>query len=185
MVEKDYNTVDWKSVVEYDETSPSGLRWIISPANHVKAGYCAGSIGNKNTCWEIGYKKKTWLAHRIVWILFNGSIDNDLCINHKNCNPLDNIISNLELCTIKENNQRAKPMILGEVTEANTSGVNGVGLMVCFNRDRTKEYRYYVAGANKDGKLVRELFSVAKHGEKQAEELAKKRRKEMESEYYE
>ena len=52
-------------------------------------------------------KQHKAMAHRIVWIYFNGSIPKDLEINHKNGIKDDNRPSNLELATRSENMKHA------------------------------------------------------------------------------
>lgn len=168
-----YNLVNFSNLFKYDPTSPSCLRWKIQPANHVKIGDIAGSITSTNTAWDILYKRKHYLAHRIVWYLFHGEIVDTLVINHINCNPLDNRIENLELCSTKENNQRTSLMLYGNLSANNSTGVNGVHQMKCFNRDKTIEYNYYVGCVTVDGKLHRKLFSISKFGEDKALVLAK------------
>lgn len=62
-----------------------------------KDGYCKISLG--------GYKKqKTLNLHRIVAMAFIPNPLNLPCINHKDENPTNNTVENLEWCTYKYNN---------------------------------------------------------------------------------
>lgn len=168
-----YDVLDFSNVFYYDITSPSCLRWKIKPANHVQAGDIAGSIAYNTRAWDVLYKRKHYLVHRVIWCLHFGQIDNSLVVNHINCNPLDNRINNLELCSIKENNQRTSLILYGDVSKSNTTGYNGVHYMECFNRDKTIKYQYYVGCVTISGKLERKLFSVSRFGVDQALIMAK------------
>lgn len=58
-----------------------------------KKGYCS-----------IGYKWKKLFIHRIIYRKYLGLLDDSLTINHKDGDPYNNHIDNLELVTQKENN---------------------------------------------------------------------------------
>ena len=56
------------------------------------------------------YKEKipdTFLVHRLVAMSFINKIEGKELINHIDCNPSNNYVSNLEWCTHKENNDHA------------------------------------------------------------------------------
>ena len=55
----------------------------------------------KNNIWKVKY------VHRIVAECFIPNTDNKSCINHIDCNKLNNIVSNLEWCTSSENQKHA------------------------------------------------------------------------------
>lgn len=48
-------------------------------------------------------KVMQFLAHRLIWVFFNGDIPEGLTINHKNGIKTDNRLENMELMTIGEN----------------------------------------------------------------------------------
>lgn len=56
----------------------------------------------------VGIMKKTHMVHRLVAKCFVPNPDKKPFINHKNGNKLDNNYSNLEWCTIAENNKHAR-----------------------------------------------------------------------------
>ena len=74
-----------------------------------KVGSAAGSITPQGYL-KIGIDRKVYFVHRLVWIMFNGSIDKGLVIDHINKDTLDNRIENLRLVTPLHNlqNQKAK-----------------------------------------------------------------------------
>lgn len=50
---------------------------------------------------------KMWLVHRLVWMSFVGVIPDGLEVNHKDGNPKNNTLSNLEVVTKLENIRHA------------------------------------------------------------------------------
>lgn len=81
---------------------------------------------------ELGYlrcntygrgRRRRVMAHRLVWIYFNGEIPDGKEINHKNGVHIDNRLCNLELVTHAENMRHARE-ILGLVSFHHQSGEN-------------------------------------------------------------
>ena len=91
----------------------------------------AGSIG-KNGYRIIGIKRKTYTAHRLIWILVKGKILNNMQIDHINKNRSDNRIKNLRLVTHQENHKNMSKQI------NNKSGFTGVSW--CINRKKWYSY---------------------------------------------
>lgn len=56
---------------------------------------------------RVSLKGNKYLVHRLVMIAFFGIDTKNPIVNHKNGNPLDNRLINLEWCTHKENIQHA------------------------------------------------------------------------------
>lgn len=64
-------------------------------------------------------QRKGWGVHRLVMLAFVGERPGDLQVNHKDCNKLNNHVSNLEYCTLQENTRHARlhgliPNCIGE-----------------------------------------------------------------------
>ncbi|MBA1200473.1 HNH endonuclease [Pseudomonas capeferrum] len=122
------------AVLEYSEESGE-LRWKPRPDyefsslgaakswNSRYAGKLAGSKLHKPggiSYMQVSLGRKTLKAHRLIWILVHGSIDESLMIDHVNGNGLDNRLVNLRLVTPRDNSKNRS------VRSRNRSGVVGV-----------------------------------------------------------
>lgn len=110
------------SLFEYDESSPSCLRWKVSRVGGrgIKDGDVAGSIDGKGY-WRVGLSGKEYRVHRIVYQLVTGEVLSDhLQVDHRDRDRLNNNISNLRLVT-NQQNQFNKGLLRN-----NTSGITGV-----------------------------------------------------------
>ncbi len=139
--------INYNDFFYLDESSPSGLRWKVNRYGGknlsnllVKEGDVAGTMclinKSKPQCWKVKLNRKQMKVklnrkqmkvHRIIWVLTYGEISDTLVINHKDTNPFNNKIDNLELVTIACNSQRqSKHAIDGKVDIRNKSGINGI-----------------------------------------------------------
>lgn len=175
----DYNAIDWKNLVYYDETSPTFLRWKVelrSGGNkriNVSPNDPAGTIshiGYGKLRSAIRYKRKGYYTHRVIWILHNGFIDNQLVIDHIDGDATNNNISNLRLVSTEVNNRN-------RLRQANKTGLTGVYLRFIYGH-----YEYYSGWRDENGVLRCKYFSCEKYGEEQAKLLAKEYRNKMISE---
>lgn len=153
---------------EYDESSPSCLIWKNKYKNsQAIIGSSAGHLNKKHGYYEVSLEGCRYYAHRLVYLLFNDKIEDNLVIDHKDNNPSNNKISNLRLVSQSENcRNRLK-------TPNNKTGIVGVQLIV--NKARNE---YFQASYVENGKAKVKLFSVKKLGRDVAFELAKKFREE-------
>ena len=101
---------------EISESSPSGLIWIKdyfanSGARFGFKGRIAGRQYDKGY-WRIGFKSQRYEVHRIVYLLANKSIDENLEVDHIDGDPSNNRVINLRLVSKIENlsNRRQKSM---------------------------------------------------------------------------
>jgi len=82
------------------------VKYLFIPIKRRRAEYKTNS-GHLMVDTKITGKTIHSLAHRLVWIFFNGEIPDDMQINHKNGIKTDNRPENLELLTVSENTQHA------------------------------------------------------------------------------
>lgn len=112
--------------LEYDETSPSCLKWIVDRASgkdgvilKAKVGDSAGGLDRRSGYYIVRLNKSNYPAHRIVWCLQNKQdLPVTLLIDHINRIRSDNRISNLRATTARTNNINS--------VRNNKSGVRGV-----------------------------------------------------------
>jgi hypothetical protein len=94
-----------KTYLKVDSMSPSGLTWIKSYTNRVKAGSFAGSKGRY---WRVSFKGKEYPAHRLIYFLAHSINPEQLDIDHIDQNKLNNNINNLRLVTRQQNNANTR-----------------------------------------------------------------------------
>lgn len=74
----------YEEVAKYlviSEQSPSGLKWIKSPARCIKTGQVAGSL-HTNGYWDVHFKGVTYKAHRIIYLLQTKKDPGNLTVDH-------------------------------------------------------------------------------------------------------
>ena len=85
-------------------------------------------ITGKQNGYFVVTKNISW--HRLVWEYFKGPIPEDMQVDHRDNNKLNNLIDNLQLLNNSKNNSK-KP-----ISTRNTSGYPGV----CYNSKSNKYY---------------------------------------------
>lgn len=176
---KDYNGVDWGSLFYYDPSVPTGLRWKEDRFTwkgriRVKKGTSAGSINTDNSknyrSCTVYHNGARWFAARVVWILHNGHLDNELVIDHIDGNTLNNSIENLRAVKQVINNRNASKR------KDNNTGVSGVHFTTAPGR-KGGVYTYATASWYTSENVSKRChYSVLKHGLLPAFQMAFERR---------
>jgi len=169
---RNYNAISWGDFFYYDETSPTFLRWKVERRTgkdnrilKIQVGDIAGYT-DKDGYSSIGLNGNRYLNHRIIWCLFNGYIDPEKQIDHRNGDRVDNRIENLQLVTPMVNSQNKA------LSCDNTTGVIGVSL------SQTRGYWYYKAQYyDLSWKLKQKCFYILRLGEAEAFRMAVEYRK--------
>jgi hypothetical protein len=159
------------SILYYDETSPTFLRWKkdfgwTGKYFIVKQGDIAGCITKTNKAY-ITLKRKTYFAHRIVWMLHNKNLVDGRVIDHIDGDRSNNCILNLRQVSVKTNTRNKKK------SSRNKSDITGVYLK------NMKGDPYWTATwQDMQGNKHVKYFSVNKYSDEGAKELAIATRKE-------
>lgn len=110
---------------------------------------------HKDGYWQVGLmsddgKQHNFWLHRLIWQAVNGAIPEGMEINHLDENPSNNVISNLSLCTHKENinfgtrNERAAEKMTNRSDQSKQVAAfkNGVLVMVFPSANETRRQGY-------------------------------------------
>lgn len=168
-----YTEKDWSLYFIYDETSPSGLRWAVD-RRCIKAFDPAGSkvysdkSKMKPKCWDVRVDGKLFKAHIIVWVLNGYTYNHEFVINHKDCNPFNNKISNLENISQSDNMRRCKAH-KGDLQVNNTTGFTGVSTIT----RKGELFGFQATASLASGSNQAFFFSKERYGEELARLLAK------------
>lgn len=168
---RDTSNITWADWFYYDETSPSCLRWKVNRSGGngsilKYAGETAGGFCNTNLKWAVSLHNETYKVHRVIWELFNCSIETSMVIDHIDGNAGNNIITNLRLADVKTNNRNVKKY------RNNRSGTTGVRFTTAI-KPSGKIYEYAeVDWVELDGTYKNKRFSVLKLGHEEAWRLA-------------
>lgn len=176
-VSKNLDAVYFSKYLYADSTSPSGLRWAVQRAANAKKDSPAG-CKNARGYWQVRLEGVTYYVHRVIWTLTHGD-PGDLVINHRDNNPSNNSISNLEVCTAVENQRRQKMHTGNGLNSSNSSGITGVREHLSSNGTYQAQAQWYDKAT---GKQKNKTFSYAKYGILEAWAMACQCRKEQEKE---
>lgn len=148
----------------YDDKSLSGIAY----KNDKRCGHMGNGIasvkGNmagwvdRNGYWRVKVGDRTYQTNRVVWYLINGSLDDDLVVDHIDGNPSNNSIENLRAISETMNMENKSKY------SNNTSGVCGVKWH-CPSSRNPKNTTYAVAAwHNRLGQKRSRGFSTSIHG---------------------
>ena len=110
--------------LELDKNSEKGLRWKKTVNGRAKAGSEAGCRwkvpGRDRETYSVRFRGILYCSHRVIYFLKTGIDPEELDVDHKNTNSVDNKPGNLRLATSNQNQGNKK------IQKNNTSGFKGV-----------------------------------------------------------
>lgn len=103
----DYELLD--TYLQFDETSPTLLRWKVTPHPHKPelSGQPCGNLDARGY-WRLQLKGRTYKLHRVIFVLHWGHDPAPLFVDHIDRNTDNNHPSNLRAVTYKQNNNNRK-----------------------------------------------------------------------------
>ncbi len=147
---------DFVDYFYYDATSPSCLRWLKPTTSNIKVGDKAGVLSGSGY-WQVTLKKKIYKVHRVIFLLFNKSLDSNKAVDHLNGNRTDNTIENLCEKSFANNKRNRKKSV------NNKTGINGVRI---YKNKQGREYAlayWYANGIRYEGSYFRlDLYAEGK-----------------------
>ena len=99
------STEELRQVFDYVDGS---LYWKIKPSITTHKGSLAGSFHKATGYWQVSYRTKRYLLHRLIWIWLGKNLDLNMEIDHINRNRTDNKIENLRQVPRKINRKNRK-----------------------------------------------------------------------------
>jgi len=169
--------IKWEDYFYYDETSPSCLKWNVSRYSGknntrlmVSKGEFAGSLSKQSGYWKVVLLSNSYMCHRIIYELQDGTIPDEMQIDHINGVRGDNKIVNLRVVSRAVNMRNMKKR------QDNLSGVAGVHY-----QQTSAELSYWTAQwkTASTGKQEAKCFPIHKLGNDEAFRLACEYRDEM------
>jgi len=109
----------WKDIEGYEGLyQVSNLGNVKSIKNNIIKKPSKLPKGYLQICLNKNGKLKYISIHRLVAQAFIPNPNNLPCVNHKDCNPQNNNINNLEWCTYKENNSYKNHRLKSNISSA-------------------------------------------------------------------
>ena len=117
--------IEWRTIEKFPNYEVSNCGDIFSKRRNKLIKPRNTKLNYKNVSFLVSFKKhKNFLVHRLVAEAFISNPENKPFINHIDCNPSNNSVSNLEWCTPKENTQHS--IKLGRIDKKGTKNHNVV-----------------------------------------------------------
>lgn len=166
------------SILYYDESSPSCLRWKVCTGRGVKVDGIAGSLSSYDGYWKVQVAGVSYKAHRIVLALHGVVLTQNDIVDHIDNNRSNNSIKNLRISTYAENGRnkvrsaRNRKFPVGVIFRK----IKGVEYFVATVTDSNRKT---LSGQSK---LIRRHFRVSTFGHENALMMASDARKAMLSE---
>ena len=130
------SNVDKRKRIETKEYLESRFHYNPGSGDLVWKVLFPGSIAGTKIkgCIKVALERLDFKAHRLCWTLYHGTPPDDgFVIDHVNGDPHDNSISNLRLCSQRQNSMNSKR------PKNNTSGYKGVA-----KQKGTEKYRAFI-----------------------------------------
>lgn len=110
----------WKKRPLYHFENIKGMDWFNNRFIGLKSGSEISAPRSNTKYISVGISGHRLKLHRLIYIMFNGYIDDNIQIDHIDNNGLNNKLENLRAVT-SSINQRNKPLQI-----SNKTGINGV-----------------------------------------------------------
>lgn len=162
---------NFKELFYVDESSPSGLRYLVNNKGNGKNRRHKNDIaGNKKYqsdgrphAWQVMISGKCYLVHRIIWALcYEDNLNPELVIDHIDRNPFNNSVSNLRVVNYTINAENSS------VKKTNKSGIKNLYIHITVDGKTTS----WTAAKRINGKRYTKSFSHKKYGCDKAKILA-------------
>lgn len=165
-----------RDLVEYDESSPTFLRWKCKASfySNIKAGDEAGGLDiDSDGYYNVTIGSIRYKIHRLIYWLHTGEDMSGKLIDHIDGNPSNNRIDNLRLGCRYTNARNRK------ISSNNSTGYNGITYSEFVDHRGTVIRRYVFKSYLPDGRTKSYSFSVNKYGNDLALQLILNKQKEV------
>ena len=113
---------EMREYLEVDPTSKTGLRWKKKIGRNIEIGSEAGCL-RKDGYYQLGFKRKIYLAHRIIFALANQLDPGEYLVDHADVDKNNNSQTNLRIL-MTVNLLKTDEVTAGHLTKASL-GVKG------------------------------------------------------------